>query len=151
MASKLTPKQERFCLAYVESGNASQAYRAAYETGKMKRTTINREAKNLLDNPKVATRIDSLYRSMAKRHAVTVDSLTEELEAARLSAIVFGNTSAAVSATMGKAKLHGLIIDKQDVTKRVSLDDLSDDELDDYIERLEQEVAGRETGASTTH
>ena len=29
---RLTPKQEAFCRAYVETGNASEAYRQAYPT-----------------------------------------------------------------------------------------------------------------------
>ncbi|SQE31532.1 Terminase small subunit [Mannheimia haemolytica] len=29
--TELTPKQEAFCLAYIETGNASEAYRQAYE------------------------------------------------------------------------------------------------------------------------
>ena len=33
MAKKLTPKQESFCLAYIETGNASEAYRQAYDVG----------------------------------------------------------------------------------------------------------------------
>ena len=34
----LTPKQERFCQAYIETGNASEAYRLACEAGN---TTFN--------------------------------------------------------------------------------------------------------------
>ena len=31
MAQDLTPKQEAFCLAFLETGNAAQAYRRAYD------------------------------------------------------------------------------------------------------------------------
>ena len=37
---KLTPKQERFCQVYIETGNASEAYRAAYNAEKMKPESV---------------------------------------------------------------------------------------------------------------
>lgn len=112
----LTPKQESFCLKYIETGNASEAYRQSYEAGGMKSETINRNAKALLDNNKISTRIKHLQAEHRQRHDVTVDSLTAELEAARLLAMKEGNPSAAVSACMGKAKLHGLLTDRQELT-----------------------------------
>lgn len=38
---QLTPKQETFCLAYIETGNASEAYRQAYDAENMKPDTVN--------------------------------------------------------------------------------------------------------------
>ena len=60
MSNKLTIKQEKFCLEYLKDGNASRAYREAYDTGNMKEATINRNAKALTDDNKIATRIDEL-------------------------------------------------------------------------------------------
>lgn len=109
----LTPKQEAFCQAYIETGNASEAYRTAYAADKMKPETINRNAKALLDNSKIATRVAELQGEIKQRHNVTVDSLIAELEEARKAALSAETpqSSAAVAATMGKAKLVGL--DKQ--------------------------------------
>jgi len=112
--ANLTPKQEAFCLAYIETGNASEAYRRAYDTENMKSETINRNAKALLDNSKIATRVASVQQIAAERALVSVISLTEELEEARALALAEGQPSAAVSASMGKAKLHGLLTDKID-------------------------------------
>ena len=42
--SNLTTKQEKFCAEMLEHGDASKAYRAAYNTSKMKPATINRTA-----------------------------------------------------------------------------------------------------------
>lgn len=108
---KLTPKQEKFCQLYVETGNASEAYRESYDSGGMKPESVNRKAKELLDNVKIAARIGQLRERLVKKHNVTVDSLIEELEQARKLAFETAQVSAAVSATMGKAKLCGL--DKQ--------------------------------------
>ena len=53
----LTVKQEKFCQAYVETGNASEAYRMAYATDKMKATSINSKAYELLNNGEVTVRV----------------------------------------------------------------------------------------------
>lgn len=109
----LTPKQENFCLAYLETGNASEAYRRAYDCGDMKPESVNRKAKELLDNVKITARLTSLREPIIQRHNVTVDSLIAELEEARQAALSAETvqSAAAVGATMGKAKLCGL--DKQ--------------------------------------
>lgn len=109
----LTAKQEAFCLAYLETGNASEAYRKAYNAENMKPETVNRKAKELLDHGKISARIEALQEEHRERHKITVDDLLAELEEARQVALGQSNpqTSAAVAATMGKAKLLGL--DKQ--------------------------------------
>ena len=113
MAVKLTIKQENFCLAYLETGNASEAYRIAFNANKMKSETINRNAKTLIDDSKITARLTELRKPIMKRHNITIDSLIDELEDARLAALKAetAQASAAVSATMSKAKLLGM--DKQ--------------------------------------
>lgn len=114
----LTPKQENFCQLYIELGNASEAYRQSYDADSMNENTVNREASALLDNHKVATRLEQIRMEHKKRHNITVDTLLLELEEARRAALDGERvqSAAAVAATMGKAKLLGL--DKQliDVT-----------------------------------
>lgn len=109
----LTPKQEAFALAYVETGNASEAYRRAYNAGKMKPGVVAVKASELLSHGKVAVRVAELQAQHVERHKLTVDDLLKELEEARQAALTADTTqsSAAVAATMGKAKLLGL--DKQ--------------------------------------
>jgi phage terminase small subunit len=110
----LTPKQEAFALAYVETGNASEAYRRSYNAEKMKPETVNRTAKELLDNPKIAARLAELKAAHVERHEITVDDLIRELEEARSIAMAGERQqpAAMVAASMGKAKLLGLIVDK---------------------------------------
>lgn len=74
----LTPKQEAFCLAYMETGNASEAYRRIYSTGKMKPETVNRTAFDLLQNHKIATRVAELRAAAAERAVVTESRVLEE-------------------------------------------------------------------------
>lgn len=109
----ITEQQEKFCLAYVETGNASESYRRSYSTERMNVNTIARRASEMLDNGKVTARIAMLREVHTKRHNVTVDSLVAELEQIKQVALAAENpqSSAAVAAVMGKAKLMGL--DKQ--------------------------------------
>ncbi|MBS6058150.1 MAG: terminase small subunit [Mixta calida] len=108
--SNLTLKQEAFCQAYIETGNASEAYRKAYNAERMKPEVVNVKAAELLNNGKITVRVDELRGEHRQRHNLTVDDLIEELEEARQAALQAETpqSSAAVGATMGKAKLLGL-------------------------------------------
>ena len=117
---KLTPKQEAFCLAYIETGNASEAYRRSYDAENQKSETTNRNAKALLDNNKIATRLKELQAVHVERHKITVDGLTKELEADRALARKIEQPSPAITATMSIAKLHGLDIERSEVNLEVS-------------------------------
>lgn len=105
----LTPKQESFCQLYIELGNASEAYRQSYDADSMQSDTINRKAKELLDNGKISARLELIRKEHSMRHNITVDTLLLELEEARTVARdgEKQQPSAMVSATMGKAKLLG--------------------------------------------
>ncbi len=116
MSKKLTIKQEDFSMAYVECGNASEAYRQCYDASRMKPETVGRKAFELLENGKITAKIDTLRSDLRARHDVTVDSLTRELDEDRALARETGKVSAAVAAVMGKAKLHGLLTDKHEHT-----------------------------------
>lgn len=108
--SELTVKQEKFAQLYIELGNASEAYRRAYNS-KAKPESVHVSACRLLDDPNVTLRVQVLKDETKQRHNVTVDSLMIELEEARQLALSTDAPAPAVSATMGKAKLAGL--DKQ--------------------------------------
>lgn len=110
----LTAKQESFALAYVETGNASEAYRRSYDvSAETKPETIWSEASRLMADPKVSARLLALQAEARTLSLVSVGTLTQELEEARTKAMAEAKgASAAVSATMGKAKLHGLLVDK---------------------------------------
>lgn len=109
----LTQKQENFCLAYVETGNASEAYRQSYDASKTKPENIAAEASRLLANPNISTRVEELRAIAVEKTAITVQDLIKELEEARQAALgaETPQASAATAATMGKAKLLGM--DKQ--------------------------------------
>ena len=126
----LTPKQERFAQLYVELGNASEAYRQAYES-KAKPESVHVSACRLLDEPNVTLRVQELKGEVIERHRVTVDSLMLELEEARKLALSTDAPAPAVSATMGKAKLAGL--DKQIIDLKSSDGSMSPQPTQDAV------------------
>ena len=105
----LTPKQEAFALAFLETGNAAEAYRRAYDVAPdAKDGWLYVEACQLLDNPKVALRLKDL-RAQAERLSIfNLSAAMDEFEQARKLALAVENPSAMVAATAGKVKLFGL-------------------------------------------
>ena len=126
----LTIKQERFCMVYVETGNASEAYRQAYNAENMKEASINVNACKLLADAKITLRVKELKSGHTKRHELTIDDLVKQLEEARQVALALENPqcSAAISATMGTAKLLGLVVDKTDI-KLTNAKELTNEQL----------------------
>lgn len=124
MADTLTPKQEAFALKYVECGNASEAYRHAYNAENMKDEVIHVKASELLSHGKVSVRVKALRAELQKRHEITVDSLTKYLEDAIKLATSVKQTSTIVSAVKELGVLHGLRVEKSDhkVTHENALD-----------------------------
>lgn len=106
----LTAKQELFVSAYCSNG--FNATKAAIESGYSKESAGAIASENL-QKPDIIDAIDRYKLSIVKRHGITVDGLLAELEEARTVALTCETpqTSAAIAATMGKAKLTGL--DKQ--------------------------------------
>jgi phage terminase small subunit len=122
----LTPKQEAFCRAYMETGNASEAYRLAYPTSlTWTDAGVWSQASQLLRNSKVVVWLEAARAKLAESMETTVDSLTLGLREAGHRE---GQAGAAVQAVMGEAKLHGLLVDKhEDVTP---LDEMPKAELE---------------------
>ena len=65
---QLTIKQEKFVLKYFECGNATEAYRHAYNAEKMKEETVTNKAHELLKHGEVAARLNEL-RASAKQES----------------------------------------------------------------------------------
>lgn len=110
----LTLKQEKFCQVYIETGNASEAYRSAYDAKSMKPATVNKRASELFGKGDITGRLAELRGAVSSTHGVTVASLIAELEEARQVGKERGQASAMAVATMGKAKLAGLDKDGSD-------------------------------------
>lgn len=75
----LTSKQEKFCELVASGSNLSEAYRAAYDAGEMKPATVNRKAKEVADNGKIAARIGELREVARKASMATRDEIVQRL------------------------------------------------------------------------
>lgn len=130
----MTPKQEAFARAYVETGNASEAYRRCYDAENMKDNVVTQKAYELLKHGDVSVMVEQLKTKAQKKHDITVEKLTEMAlhaykESQRVSNTGQMQTSSMVKAAEFLGKLHGLIIEKREVTHRDGVEDLADAEL----------------------
>jgi len=117
MTNKLTAKQENFARKYVECGNASEAYRTAYDVGEdTSPNGIRVDACNTLAKPNVALMVIELQEALGERTLVTAESLSLELDEAITLAKDTKQPAAITGAVMGKAKLHGLGLEKLALT-----------------------------------
>jgi hypothetical protein len=117
-------KHELFVQKWHETGNKSEAYRIAYPGSlKWKDESVHPKASELSRRDTVSARYKSLQDKTVEEHGITITSLLLELEEARTMALQPENaqSSAAVSATMGKAKLVGLDILKVEVSAKEEL------------------------------
>ncbi|WP_020208275.1 terminase small subunit [Gilvimarinus chinensis] len=114
--AKLTEKQERFCLAYIETGNASEAYRRSYDCSNSSESSVNRLAKALMDNIKIASRIDELRAPVREKAQLTLEQHLEDLKRLRDKAEQEGKFAAAVTAETNRGKASGLYVEKHEHT-----------------------------------
>ena len=70
----LTIKQSNFCQHYILTGNASDAYREAYNSERMKTSTVHRKAAELMENGKVTACIRILQNQVQENFEVTLDT-----------------------------------------------------------------------------
>jgi phage terminase small subunit len=158
MPALRNPRHERFAREYHKNGVASRAYeRAGYRAAN--RNVLDSKASRLVRSGKMKARLAELQNMTAKRHEITVDTLLADLETDRALAHCEGQGSAAVQATMAKARLLGLIVDRKETGKPGEFEGLKtvDDVIaavrtefgDKVADALAQELAAHETVAET--
>ena len=76
----LTVKQEAFCNYYIETGNASEAYRRAFCCQKMQEKTIWERASVLLAKDKVRTRVKELQEELKGKSDLSKERILHELK-----------------------------------------------------------------------
>lgn len=76
----LTPKQELFAQTYVTTGNASEAYRTAYDVKTKNINTINVKACELLKESKISVRVKELQTQQEKKHEISKDKILTRLK-----------------------------------------------------------------------
>jgi len=114
---KLDPVREKFAQAFHATGNASEAFRRANpRSKKWKPEALHPKASNMLAEDKVQARLSELQAASAERHMITIETLTEMLKDDRMLARENAQSSAAVRAVEVMARLHGLLVEKQEHT-----------------------------------
>jgi hypothetical protein len=143
-------RHEAFAQALAKGKTADDAYAlAGYRPHRGNASTLR-------TNQSILDRLAELQERGAKRVEVTVESLSAELDEARALALTSGQISAAVSATMGKAKLHGKLVERKHVTGTIGTYDLTKLD-DDALDKLESilgplaDLGGDPGGEGETH
>ena len=104
----LSIKQQRFCEHFLANGNATEAYKFAYDCSPdAKDNTIRRKGYELLEKDYISAHLDFLRQETSRVACIKASDLIEELEEARQLAITNNQSGAAIAATMGKAKILG--------------------------------------------
>ncbi len=103
--SRLTPRQERFCLRFVESMSAAGAAHAAGYAPRRARLTGYR----LLLDPRVTARIEDLQTARARAFCTSIEHLLGKLETVFRMAIEHHHFHAAARAVDLQAKLADLV------------------------------------------
>ncbi len=117
-STSLTPKQENFCLAYLETGNASEAYRRAYEAGRMQADTIAKRAHELLGDGKITGRLDELRQPAVEAAQVTLEDHLRQLELLRDKALAAEQFGPAITAETARGKAAGLYVERSEAVTR---------------------------------
>ena len=134
----LTPKQEKFAQEYVATGNASEAYRRSYNVKPTtKDKSVHENASRLLNDVMISSRVQQIKASIVQRHELSIDDILDELEEAREMGKLTQQSSSMVSASMGKAKLLGLIVDRKEITVHGMISAMTDDELAAFITEVD--------------
>ena len=106
-------RHEAFCQALAKGMSQTAAYlEAGYECTEAAAAVA---ATRLLKHTKVALRVSELQENSAEEAVITAADLSAQLEDIRVKALAANQMGAAAQAVMGRAKLHGLIIDKAEV------------------------------------
>jgi hypothetical protein len=111
-AAPLTQKQEDFCHAIVAGKNMSEAYRSVYNTKNMTAPSVHQCAHELMNNPKVTSRIEAIRRPAAIGANLTLEGHLSELNRLKNIALDANKPEAAIRAEELRGKASGLYVTK---------------------------------------
>ena len=114
--SKLTAKQEAFCVAYIETGNASEAYRLSYDAENCKPETVNSKASILLARVDIRARLEEIQKPVRERAEISLESHLNRLKHLSDMAEAAEQYSSAIKAEESRGKASGLYTEKKEIT-----------------------------------
>ena len=117
----LTPKQHKFCLKYVESGNASLAYREVYDCSGSKPSAVGKpKSCPITARLRLTTAIQHASAASSNHHRQLIQSIDEDRDFARQMGI-----PRLPFQQQWVARLFGLLRDRSEITNlhSVMIDD----------------------------
>ncbi len=141
----MSAKQQRFVEEYLVDHNATQA---AIRAGYSEKTAYSIGHENL-KKPEIAAAIAAGEARLRRKTEVSIRSMTEEMRENRDLAVANGQAAAAQQASMGFAKLHGLLVERTEVK---TTSEMSLSEVRARIKEIEAELdeAGEDTARAPT-
>ena len=139
----MSPKQEKFCMEYIATGDSLTAYKAAgYAPGRNHADT-RRRAGTLLKKPKIEQRRNDLREVALDRMAWSADHVLQRLDEVYQHALSNGDYTNANRSVENVAKHLGMFVDRSE--QRIKMGALGDsdekEKVQNDIERL-AEIAG---------
>jgi hypothetical protein len=112
---KLNIRQDRFALLIVKGETQSKAYElAGYACPNANVVAVR--ASQLIRNTKVAEAIQKYQARLREKHLIDLDFITDELLITLGNARKYQHTTAEVSALVALSKIHGLMIERGEMT-----------------------------------
>lgn len=139
----MAPKQEKFCMEYIATGDSLIAYKAeGYAPGKNHSDT-RRRASTLLKKPKIEQRINDLREVAIDRMAWSADHVLQRLDEVYQHALQNGDYTNANRSVENVAKHLGMFVDRSEQKIKMGAlgDSDSSEEVKKDIERL-ADIAG---------
>ena len=139
LRDKLTPKQAKFCLLFVQEGDTKTATECAILAGySEKRARI--EASELRKHPGCTEYIRKLRNQEEKKYEINLHKHLKRLDQLSRGAEEKGNWNAAVTAEKSRGQVGGLYIDRKEIMHG-SIDQLNREEVDKLLRDMDKKLS----------
>ncbi len=136
---KLTPKQIKFCLLFVQEGDTKTASQCAIEAG-YSENRAKQEASELRRHPGCMEYIRELRNQEEKKYEVNLHKHLKRLHQLSVGAEEKGNWNAAVTAEKSRGQVAGLYIDRKEIMHG-SIDQLNREEVDKLLRDMDKRLS----------
>lgn len=104
---------DAFIAEYARNGNdARKAYSKAYPSKTRSEASTRQGAYMMMKNPNVQTRLEELRQNTQAHAETSIQQISERLDEAYSIAKEKSDAKAMTTAAMGKAKLHGFLVER---------------------------------------
>ena len=136
---KLTPKQIKFCILFVQDGDTKTATQCAIEAG-YSENRAKQEASELRKHPGCMEYIRELRNQDEKQYEVNLHKHLKRLDQLSRGAEEKGNWNAAVTAEKSRGQVAGLYIDRKEIMHG-SIDQLNREEVDKLLSDMDKRLS----------